>query len=51
LGSVLGKFTFGYIVSVGIAAVIFILAVQFVGKKWPHVPVVGAVARGLRGGA
>jgi hypothetical protein len=47
---VLARFSFGYIVSVGIAATIFILGVQWAGKRWPHVPVVGSVARALRGG-
>lgn len=43
----LGAFSAGYVVSTGIAAVVFILAIKFVGEKFPKVPVVGAVARAV----
>jgi hypothetical protein len=43
----LGQFTFGYVVSVGIAAVVFILALKWAGARFPKVPVVGAVARAI----
>jgi hypothetical protein len=43
----LGTFTFGYVVSVGIAAVVFILALKWAGQTFPRVPVVGAVARAI----
>lgn len=43
----LGRFSAGYIVSTGIAAVIFILAIKYAGQKFPRVPVVGAVARAI----
>ncbi len=43
----LGRFTFGYVVSVGIAAVVFILALKWAGHRFPQVPVVGAVARAI----
>lgn len=43
----LGRFTAGYIVTTGIAAVIFILVLKYVGQRAPHVPVVGAVARAI----
>jgi hypothetical protein len=43
----LGTFTFGYVVSVGIAAVVFILALKWAGRQFPRVPVVGAVSRAI----
>ncbi len=42
-----GRFTVGYIVSVGIAAVIFILFLKWFGNRFPGVPVVDSVGRAL----
>lgn len=43
----LGRFTAGYVISTGIAAVVFILALKFAGTRFPKVPVVGSVARAI----
>jgi hypothetical protein len=43
----LGRFTAGYILTTGIAAVIFIYALKFVGSKFPQVPIVGPISRGV----
>jgi hypothetical protein len=43
----IGRFTAGYVLTTGIAAVIFIYALKWAGSKFPQVPVVGAVARGI----
>ena len=42
----LAKFSIGQIFSVGIAAVIFILFLKFVGGKW-NVPVISPVAKAI----
>lgn len=42
----LGQFSAGYILSVGIAAVVFILALKFVGSKW-EIPVVSPISRAV----
>lgn len=43
----IGRFTAGYVLTTGIAAVIFILALKWAGQRFPHVPVVGPVARAI----
>ena len=43
----LGRFTAGYVLTTGIAAVIFILAIKWAGGKFPQVPVIGSVARAI----
>ena len=42
----LTKFTLGQIVSIGIAAVVFILAIKFVGTRW-EIPVFSPLTRAL----
>jgi hypothetical protein len=42
----LGQFTAGYILSVGIAATVFILALKYVGGRW-NVPLVSPVAKAI----
>lgn len=42
----LTKFTIGQVVSIGIAAVVFILALKFVGGRW-EIPVISPVARAV----
>lgn len=43
----LGSFTAGYVLTTGVAAVAFILALKWAGSRFPKVPVVGAVARAI----
>jgi hypothetical protein len=43
----LGQFTLGYVVSVGIAAVVFILALKWAGQRFPQLPIVAPAARAL----
>jgi hypothetical protein len=40
----LAKFSIGQIVSIGISAVVFILALKYVAKRFPRIPVVKPVA-------
>ena len=42
----LAQFSLGQVVSIGIAAVVFILALKYVGKRW-RLPVVTPVANAL----
>ena len=42
----LAKFSVGQIVSIGISAVIFILALKWVGRRW-EIPVLSPVGRAL----
>jgi hypothetical protein len=44
-------YSFGQVVTVGVMATIFALALSYVGKRWPKAPVVGAVSRSLYGRA
>jgi uncharacterized membrane protein len=43
----IGRFTAGYVLTTGIAAVIFIMALKWAGHRFPQVPVVGPVARAI----
>jgi hypothetical protein len=41
----LSRFTLGNIVSIGLCAVIFIVALKFVAARFPNLPVIAPVAR------
>jgi hypothetical protein len=43
----IGRFTAGYVLTTGIAAVIFILALKWAGQRFPQVPVISPVARAI----
>ena len=45
----LGQFSFGYIVSVGIAATVFFFLVKYGHRKFPKAPVLGPIARTVGG--
>lgn len=40
----LAKFSLGQVISIGIAAVVFILVLKWVGFKW-NIPLVSAIAK------
>jgi uncharacterized membrane protein len=44
--AVLGRFTFGYVVSVGIAATVFILALKYAGSKF-NLPVITPISKAV----
>jgi hypothetical protein len=43
----IGRFTAGYVLTTGIAAVIFIMALKWAGQRFPQVPVIAPVARAI----
>jgi hypothetical protein len=43
----IGRFTAGYVLTTGIAAVIFIMALKWAGQRFPQVPIVAPVARAI----